>query len=71
MESLEQAKVNKLAVVPIKVPLANSETQQRVRGLTNLGNTCFFNSAMQCLGQTPFLSTIFKDEYVFILLLLF
>ncbi|XP_039713791.1 ubiquitin carboxyl-terminal hydrolase 16 isoform X2 [Pteropus medius] len=42
-------------------PPMNSTSQITVKGLSNLGNTCFFNAVMQNLSQTPVLRELLKE----------
>ena len=39
-----------------------SSSLARVRGLSNLGNTCFFNSVLQCLSQSHSLTDHIQDQ---------
>ncbi|XP_018104354.1 ubiquitin carboxyl-terminal hydrolase 16-like isoform X1 [Xenopus laevis] len=43
----------------------SNSTEPTVKGLSNLGNTCFFNAVMQNLSQTPALRELLNEVKIF------
>lgn len=54
----------KLPAIVSTSSLSIVDSLPRLRGLSNLGNTCFFNAVVQCLTRTPYLLDVLRESSV-------
>ena len=48
---------------PVSVGVSTRGSSGGLTGLLNFGNTCFMNSAIQCLVHTPEFARYFREDY--------
>lgn len=63
LQSLSSAIRESEDKTPVSVGVSTRGSTGGLTGLTNFGNTCFMNSAIQCLVHTPEFARYFRDDY--------